>query len=230
MPSLAGAWVRSRADVREGRLDEVRLNERHRLARELHDSVAHHVTAIIVQAQAGRTVAKSDPAAAVEVLATIEEEASSTLDEMRKMVGLLREDSDDVMSPQQGIADIRGLAADGGPGRPAVHVELVGDLENLSPPIEAGLFRLAQESITNALRHSRNATRILVQVGGSSEELRLTVTDDGERVSRGWQEEPGYGLTGMAERVRLLGGEFQAGPEVSGWKLEASLPRGRAGS
>ena len=101
----------------------------------------------------------SDPAAALDALAVIEEEASRTLTEMRAMVGALRQGEEPDLAPQRGVADLQRLAS--GPAeRPRVQVELSGDLDGLGPSVDAALYRLAQESITNALRHARHATRV----------------------------------------------------------------------
>ena len=148
------------------------------LARELHDTVAHHVSAIAIRAQAGRVVARSDPAAALDALVVIEEEASRTLAEMRDLVGALRRGTEADLAPQRGVADIERLTDSSGP-LPHVAVELSGDLEGLRPSLDATLYRLAQESITNAVRHARHATRIQVTVRGEPACVRLTVGDDG---------------------------------------------------
>ena len=219
-----GVVFRSRASGRERRLGEARLNERQLLARELHDSVAHHVSAIAVQAQAGRAVAAARPDAAVEALAHIEDAARQTLDEMRRVVGVLREQDGTVArAPQGGLSQIPGLA-DGHPRGPRVDIELSGDLDGLGPSVEAGLYRLAQESITNARRHARHATRVAVSVVGTGTDVRLSVRDDGDPPSAA--ADTGFGLVGMAERATLLGGSLDAGPGPDrGWLVEAVLPK-----
>jgi signal transduction histidine kinase len=109
-------------------------------------------------------------------------------------------------------------------------VHLVGDLDVMSPTVAAATFRLAQESVTNAMRHARNATRIDVRVSGDGEVLRLTVVDDGDVVASdriSW----GYGIVGMTERATLLGGSLTAGPgRERGWSVQAVLPRAGAAS
>jgi signal transduction histidine kinase len=116
-PAALGAAVRYRATARLRELDQVKLREREQLARELHDTVAHHVSAIAIRAQAGRLVAASDPEAAVDALKVIEEEASRTLAELRDMVGVLREDEEADLAPQRGVADLERLAHTVGPRR-----------------------------------------------------------------------------------------------------------------
>jgi len=224
-PAALGASVRYGADSRLRETDQVRLREREQLARELHDTVAHHVSAIAIRAQAGRTLAPSQPTAAVEALEVIEEEASRTLDELRTMVGALRQGEETDLAPQRGVADIGRLAHRAGDG-PRVDVELSGDLDDLRPLVDAAIYRLAQESITNAVRHAHHATRIDVRVAGHGDSVRLTVRDDGDPGPFGAGSSPGYGLVGMTERATLLGGTLEAGPSPdSGWTVSAVLPR-----
>ena len=224
-PAALGAVVRLESTSRKRELDEVRFREREQLARELHDTVAHHVSAIAIQAQAGRAVAASKPAAAVDVLGTIEEEASRTLAEMRSMVTALRNDDDPELAPQLGVDAIERLARST-TSRPDVTVELAGDLDELRPSLDAALYRLAQESITNAIRHARNASRVDVHVNGLHHVIRLTVSDDGAPTGFDAVSGSGYGLVGMADRAKLLGGTFEAGPRPGGgWTVSAVLPR-----
>ncbi|MGS2806369.1 sensor histidine kinase [Nocardia sp. MW-W600-9] len=216
------AVFRYRADLWHRQQREIRNQERVALARELHDTVAHHVSAIAVQAQAGRVVAGIQPEKAAEVLAAIESEASRTLAEMRSMVRVLREDEAVTYSPQLGVTDLPALArAD---ATPTVDVSLDGSLSQLARPIDAALYRLAQESLTNAVRHARSATRVGIDVRREGDTVRLRVTDDG-RTEPGSVPEPGFGLLGMAERAQLLGGSLSAGPgPEGGWVVEAVLP------
>ncbi len=225
-----GASVRYQDAARARGLEEVKLLEREQLARELHDTVAHHVSAIAISAQAGRVVGASDPAGALDALAVVEEEASRTLSEMRAIIGTLRHGEEPDLAPQRGLADLRRLAS--GPGdRPRVTVELSGDLDGLRPSVDAALYRLAQESITNALRHARHATRVEVTVSGDDGCVRLTVDDDGDPASFDPRSTTGYGLIGMAERATLLGGTLDAGPRSpKGWRVTAELPTRLGGS
>ena len=220
-----GAAIRYQASSRLREMDQVKLREREQLARELHDTVAHHVSAIAIRAQAGRTLAAADPNAAVDALEVIEEEASRTLAEMRTMVGALRQGEEPDLAPQRGVADIERLALSAG-DRPRVDVELWGDLDDLPSSVEAGIYRLAQESITNAVRHARHATRVKVSVVGDDRSVRLTVSDDGDAGSLSASASSGYGIAGMTERAKLLGGTLEAGPSRDrGWTVDAVLPR-----
>lgn len=218
-----GAAVRYRAKVRLRDIDQARAREREQLARELHDTVAHHVSGIAIQAQAGRAVAASHPKRAVEALATIEDAATRTLAELRAIVGVLRATQDIEFAPQLGVAEVEQLATDGHV-RPRVEVRLAGELDDLSPAVGAAIFRLAQESITNARRHARHATQVSVAVTGDADQILLTIDDDGS--APGGRSPAGYGLVGMRERAALLGGTFHAGPAAErGWRVEAVLPR-----
>ena len=220
-----GAAMRYRAVAHQREVQQVRTLERGELARELHDTVAHHVSAIAIQAQAGRAVAATDPASALEALAVIEAEASRTLYEMRTMVRVLRDgevaDAEPVeYGPQRGIGDLDELTR----MSPVVQVHRGGDLTGLPQPVEVAIYRICQESVTNAIRHALNATTVTVGLTGDVGVVRLRVHDDG--VAARPATTVGYGLLGMAERAKLLGGACQAGPDpVGGWTVEATLPR-----
>jgi signal transduction histidine kinase len=223
--SAIGVAVRYRGRARARELDQVKLVERERLARDLHDTVAHHVSAMAVRAQAGLVTAEAQPSAATDALRDIETEAGRALAEMRALVRVLRTNEPDALTPGPRIADLAQLA---GPSRggPTVDVELIGDLEGLSPPVSAAVYRLAQEAVTNARRHARRATRIAVSVAADTQTVQLRVNDDGEIPSGRSPTLAGYGLTGMVERAELLGGACQAGPDpVKGWTVTAVLPR-----
>ena len=107
-----------------------------------------------------------------------------------------------------------------------MRVELSGKLDDLRPSVEAAVFRLAQESVTNARRHARHATSVEVRIIGDEETIHLTVRDDGDTVLFNNDTTDGFGLEGMAERAKLLGGTFTAGPDRHrGWTIAASLPK-----
>jgi signal transduction histidine kinase len=216
-----GATVRYRTSTKQREREQINLREREQLARELHDAVAHHVSAIAVRAQAGRALAASQPTAAVDALEVIEEAASRTLTELRAIVATLRDGEEAELAPHRGVTDIPRLAAttDG----PRVDVELTGDLHGLLPMVGAAAYRIAQESITNAIRHARHATRIDVRVIGERDCVIVVVLDDGEP---GAVSPLGYGVAGMTERAALLGGTLEAGPSAGGgWLVTATLPR-----
>jgi signal transduction histidine kinase len=233
--SGVGVALRYRASARDRRLEQVAMLERERLARDLHDTVAHHVSALVIRAQAGLATAGTDPAAATEALKVIEAEATRTLAEMRAMVRVLRDDRPPELAPGPGLRDVARLAGPEPPGHtghtghagPTVVVELTGDVDDVPSAVGAAVYRLAQESVTNARRHARHATRIDVHVDADDAQVRLRVTDDGDG-GHGRSAGPGYGLLGMAERAQLLGGTCEAGPGPGrGWTVTAALPRVR---
>jgi len=249
--SLAAVF-RARADLWQRQRREIRTQERLALARELHDTVAHHVSAIAVQAQARGVIVRTQPAQAAQMLTAIEAEATRTLAEMRAMVRVLREDDgvdgresgredgrgrgdgreggrgdgrgDEraAYSPLPGVADLPELArAD---ATPAVDVSLTGAVTGLPRSVDAAVYRIAQEALTNALRHARSATHVAIDLSRAGDSVRLRVTDDG-LTHPGSVASPGFGLTGMAERAHLLGGSLHAGPAPhGGWVVEAVLP------
>ena len=222
-----GTSIRFHANARLRDIEQAKLRLRSDLARELHDTVGHHVSAIAIQAQAGRALAASHPDRALAVLETIEEEASRTMEQMRTMVGILREEGEPDLAPQPGLADVQRLARDVGDW-PRIDVHLSGDLDGLAPAVSATLSRIAQEAVTNAMRHARNATRVSVEVGGDAYRVHLTVHDDGDTVPTS-PHTPGYGLLGMTERTSLHGGDLRAGPDPDGgWTVHATLPTSRA--
>lgn len=223
LPAAVGASVRFRSTSRQREADQIRSLEREQLARELHDTVAHHVSAIAIQAQAGRAVADADPTRAVAVLAAIEGEAARALAEMRSMVAILRDGQQAELAPVAGVADL-GRLARAGAGDLPVRLAVPDGLGELAPAVDAAVYRLVQESITNAQRHARHATRVDVEVAPADDGIRVVVADDGRGPAR--RGEGGFGLVGMAERVELLGGTFSAGPRPGGgWRVDALLPR-----
>ncbi|WP_431677934.1 sensor histidine kinase [Kitasatospora sp. KL5] len=228
LPGVLGAAMRFRVTARERQLEQVRSREREQLARELHDTVAHHVSAMVIIAQAGRVLAGTDPSAAVEVLEGIEEEGARTLEEMRAMVAALRDRGVGAeLAPPAGVADLERLVRTPG-GRIRVDLGLDGELDTLPPAVDAAVYRIVQESVTNVLRHAVDATEVVVRVAAERHTVRVSVRDNGRRTGRG---RDGYGLTGLRERATLIGGTLRAGPGTDrGWHVEAELPRARSES
>lgn len=228
-PAVLGAEVRHLVQRRELDREEVKARERELLARELHDTVAHHVSAIAVQAQAGRAVGVQNPAAALDALEVIEAEASRTLAEMRSIVGTLRETSSDIpaveLAPQAGLADIHRLAQTPvAAGGLSVEVHMSG-VDAVGPTIGAALYRITQEAITNAHRHAVDATQIKVGVDRDAHNVRLIVDDDGTHQRSTPVTPVGFGLIGMTERAELLGGTLRVGPTGDcGWSVVAMIP------
>ncbi|HWO61918.1 MAG TPA: histidine kinase, partial [Umezawaea sp.] len=228
-----GLYFRARDKDRERSISvavsAAQQEERIALARELHDVVAHHVTGIVVQAQAALTVADSDPLAAHRLLPGIARSGSDALTAMRRLVGTLRDEGSRVGSADVATtdldADVRAVVAQARDvGTP---VELKIALPRPVPPeVARSVLRLVQESLTNVQKHARDATEVEVELSTTDSHVRLRVHDNGT----GLPVEPvggsgGYGLIGMRERVELLGGLFSAGPTgVRGWQVLAELP------
>lgn len=222
--TLGGAF-RYRARARARELDQVKLLERERLARDLHDTVAHHVSAIAIRAQAGLATSSSEPDAAADALRVIEAEASRTLAEMRSIVRVLRRSQPAELAPSPHISDLEALAGRAQTG-PPVNVQISGDLDDVPPSVAAAIYRLAQESVTNARRHARHATGIEVRVAADDTAVHLRVSDDGDTGLLRPPASPGFGLIGMTERAGMLGGTCEAGPNPDrGWTVTAVLPR-----
>ncbi|MDR7380661.1 sensor histidine kinase [Promicromonospora iranensis] len=223
-----GLALRYRSGSRRRERERVVLLERERLARDLHDVVGHHISAVAVRAQAGLAVSQTDPGAAADALRVIEEQASRALAEMRTLVRVLRSDElrpeesegrADELAPGPVLADVGRLAD---PAAPRVEVDLEGDPAQVSAAVGGAVQRIAQESVTNARRHARGATRIAVHVTVGETSVRLRVSDDGGAPAPASRD--GYGLAGMRERAALLGGTLEAGPGALGWTVEAVLP------
>ena len=226
-PAALGATVRFRDRAHRQDVEHTQLRERQMLARELHDTVAHHLAAIAIQSQAARAVLTKKPEAAASALDAIASEASRALAELRGLVGALRDDAPAARRPEARLDAIETLVEEAGAH---AHFLKKGELDSLAPAVELALHRIARESLHNAKRHARNASRIDVRLEAEGDAVRLTVRDDGEaaRASHGG----GFGLVGMKERAAILGGTLEAGPLAPrGWQVEAILPRdGREGA
>lgn len=218
-----GASIRFHAAGRLRDIEQAELRQRHELARDLHDTIGHHVSGIVIQAQAGQALAASHPDHALSVLGTIEEAATRALEEMRTIVGILRVGAEPDLAPQPGISDIERLARIA--ESPVIEVHLSGTLDDLPAVVSVALYRIAQEAVTNVMRHARNASRVSIEVSGDGERACLTVRDNGAAVASS-RPPSGFGLVGMRERTALLGGTLVAGPGPDrGWVVEATLPR-----
>ncbi|GAA1075201.1 sensor histidine kinase [Nocardiopsis metallicus] len=226
-----GLYLRWRQAERRAHVDRVRAEERLAIARDLHDVVAHEVTGIVVQAQALRHVAERDPEAVRAVLPEIEAAGARALESMRGMVSRLREPGEAPLTAEPSEV-LTALAAPASHGRPEVSVHVSGPVRELPAEVGTAVLRIAQESVTNALRYARGASRVSVVVCADSEEVRLRVRDDGWGGSgrgAGGTVGGGHGLVGMAERARILGGDLSAGPDGigQGWTVRATIPAPR---
>jgi signal transduction histidine kinase len=220
-----GALLRQSDRDRTTAADRARQDERLAIARELHDVVAHHVTGIVVQAQAGQLIAPTDPARAAGTLAGIERAGAEALASMRKVVGALR-DADDggaPVAPAASLAELEELVAHGRALGLPVHLHV--DVHAVPADVALSVHRVVREALTNARRHATRATSVDVQVVQRADVLSVAIVDDGQ--ARGAPSAGGFGVVGMAERVHALGGRFRAGPRAApatGWEVRAELP------
>lgn len=206
---------------RDERAREAVAEERARLARELHDVVAHAVSVVVVQSQAGQRVVGVDDAETRKSLEVIEATARTALGEMRRLLGLLRDVDGVSLAPQPTLADLEELVAQVREAGLPVSFAVEGEPVSLQPGIELSAYRIVQEGLTNALKHARGApARVAVRYGADTLEVEVVDDGDGAGSSNG-----GFGLAGMRERVAYLGGSVQAGPRPGGgWSLRALLP------
>jgi len=217
---------------REQEARRATLAERLRIARELHDIVAHHVSVVVIQAQGAQRVADRDPDRARQAMADVERTARTALEEMRRMLGLLRspDDAEDSgsLDVAHGAADIAALADRMTGSGVAVTVRTTGEPFGVPEDVGLALYRIAQEALTNVLKHAGPAhAEVHLHYG---EQLEITVADDGRGAAAvltgAAPPGAGRGITGMRERVAMLGGSITAGPQPGGgFRVRAVIPR-----
>src|SRR5262245_44533619 len=196
-------------------------DERIRIARELHDVVAHHLSVIVVQAEAAQEVLASRPDRAGAAMETVADTARGALGELRRVLGVLREDA--TLAPAPDLAAVDELVASVRDAGLDVEVRTEGDARPLSGVVSLAAYRVVQESLTNVLRHAA-ARRAEVALAYGDDALVVTVSDDG-RGSDPTARAGGHGLAGMRERVTVLGGRLDAGPrDGGGFAVRARLP------
>jgi signal transduction histidine kinase len=229
---VIGGSVRQRrrhaADQREQAEARAVEAERLRIARELHDMVAHSIAVIAVQAGVGRRVIDTQPGEARTALANIEETSRDTAAALRRMLGMLRRtDASSGPAPRDpapGLGDLDGLVTRSAQAGVEVRVLRQGDQAELPPDIDLSAFRIVQEAVTNVIRHA-GAGHCDVGIHRDGDTLAIEVADDGTGADGGPGTGGGNGLTGMRERVSLLGGEFAAGPRPDGgFLVSARIP------
>lgn len=218
-PVLLGPTPADRLEAAERRATE--LAERNRLARELHDSVGHALSAVTLQAGAARKVLDGDPEFVREALAAIEETTRRTVGELDSVLGLLRQDED-------GAARLTGptlKTLDGLIARSGVPVSLTadGDLAAVPALVSCEAYRIVQEGLSNALRHA-GASPVSLWIALRGEELEITMENPLPDRAPVIRPGGGRGVRGIAERAALLGGRAQAGPQDAVWRLSARLP------
>ena len=201
------------------------FEERVRIARELHDVVAHHVSMMGVQAGAARMVVDRDPAQAKDALAAIEASSRQAVDELHRLLGFLRQagESDD-LAPSPGVSQLPSLAAGMSDSDLAVEVGVEGEERPLPPTVDVSAYRIVQEALTNTLKHA-GASRADVRLRYRRGELELEIVDDGRGTGAPSAGGSGLGLIGMRERAALHGGQLTAGPVPGGgFAVRVTLP------
>jgi signal transduction histidine kinase len=227
-----GAWLRYRDHHRRETVEAIRREERLELARELHDVVAHHVTGMVVQAQAARFVGGERPETWDAALADIESAGLDTLTAIRKLLGLLRDPADTTDGAGRHAAPepIGQLVERFAKHGPAVELRAPAVLSSVAwpPEVASTVYRVVQESLTNVARHAPDARSVAVTITDDFGQVTVEVTDDAPQpvAARPSRFSGGYGLVGMRERVEALGGEVRTGPrpQSAGWAVRASLP------
>jgi signal transduction histidine kinase len=229
---LAGVLVRARRQAAamatrsaalQRQAEQATAAERARIARELHDIVAHHLSVIVLQAAGARVSGK--PAGTT--LEKIENSARQALGETRRLLGVLRDpDEETGLAPQPGIGDLDALAASVQAAGLPVNLVISGDRAALPAAVNVSVYRIVQEALTNVLKHAGQA-RADVRIGCGLDAVTIEVTDDGTGESGNQAPAGGHGLAGMRERAAVFGGELAAGPRPGGgYAVRARLPLG----
>ena len=211
--------------VREQHAAAAVAAERARIARDLHDVVAHAISVIVLQARGGRRMLAIDPAESRTAFDTVERVGEHALTDMRRMLGVLRADDGADLAPQPSLRHLDALIARlSRPGLTMV-TDVVGDLDGLPAGVDLAAYRIVQESLTNVVRHSAAGTvSVVVRIEPAT--LRIEVSDDGTGTPGADRSAvPGFGILGMRERVALYGGTLDAGAKpAGGYRVRACLP------
>jgi signal transduction histidine kinase len=215
--------TRELALQRDARAREAVTVERARIARELHDVVAHKISVMGVQAAAARRVLTGEQPVIRQALEAIESTGRETIDDMRHMLGVLREHNDELaLAPQPGLRDLDALAVQMRAAGLPVEIQIEGVPRALPAGLELSAYRIVQEGLTNTLKHA-GPSRANVAVRYLERAVELEIVDDGPGATG--SDGTGNGLVGMRERVAMFGGELDAGRrEEGGWSLRARLP------
>jgi signal transduction histidine kinase len=222
---LARALAARTVELEHEREENAKLavaEERARIARELHDVVAHNLAMMIMQAGGERRVIGSERPQTTAVLETIEDTGRTAMAEMRRLLGMLRSDDELALAPQPSLRYLDDLVAQVRDAGMPVDLRIEGDPRPLAPGIDLSAYRIVQEALTNALKHAGPArARVTVRYG--KRELDIEITDDGAGGANGGPG--GHGLVGMRERVALFGGNLAAGQRLDGgYAVRARLP------
>jgi signal transduction histidine kinase len=197
--------------------------ERARIAREMHDVIAHSLSVMITLNDAAAAVEPSPRAS--ETILQASEVGRSALEDMQRLLGVLRVDgAPDHQAPQPGVAEIPGLISTVRAAGLSVELTATGDLTGIPTTAQLALYRIVQESLTNVLKHARNARTVRVELQRETESVSVVVIDDGAPMIERPTTRPGHGLAGMDERARIFGGELAAGPgPANGWSVRGVL-------
>lgn len=210
---------------REESIRRAAADEQERIARELHDVIAHSVSVMVVQAAAANDIFERQPERAREALRSIEESGRSALTELRRLLGIVRTHERGRLDPQPGLAALEELIEQVRATGLEVELELDGKLGELPSGVDLSAYRIVQEALTNTLKHAQ-ATHARVRLVRGAQELAIEVTDDG--AGPGKESTNGHGLIGMRERVTLLGGVLDAGAQAGGgFAVKVRLPIGQ---
>ena len=239
VPWLAGRALRQRADSvaaaiaqaerrelsHERELERAAAQERIRLARELHDVVSHSISVIAIQAQAVRRRLRPEQTREASDLANLEAAAREAMAEMRRLFGVLRDEGEGVsLAPQPGLGELGRLVDQVRGAGVAVDVVTDGEPAELPPGLDLAAYRIVQEAVTNALRHS-GGRQVAVRLDYRPGELEVTVDDDGRGMHEGQHVGGGHGLRGIRERAELYGGSLDVGrAALGGTRIRARLP------
>jgi signal transduction histidine kinase len=232
---LAGVFVRGRRQgaalaarnaALQRQAEQAVITERARIARELHDIVAHHLSVVVLQAAGARASGQASD----RTLEKIENSGRQALTEMRRLLGMLREpDEEPALTPQPGLGELPALAESVRAAGLPVHLVVGGSGAALPPAVDVSAYRIVQEALTNVLKHAGSA-HAEVSIGYAADSVTIEVTDDGQGLRAAdpvWAEAApgGRGLAGMRERVALFGGDLRAGPGPDGgFTVRARLP------
>lgn len=198
--------------------------ERERIARDMHDILAHSISLVVVQAEAGPVVVRTDPARAEKAFDNIATAGREALEQLRRTLGVLR-GNEGARAPQPGLDDLAALAEQGRHAGLEVSLEQHGQARPVAAEVGVAAYRMVQESITNTIKHA-GASRMWIRLDWDADMLRLAVTDDGGGARGG--EGGGHGLIGMRERITACGGQLSTGPgpDEIGFRVMATLPVG----
>ncbi|MFG6502480.1 sensor histidine kinase [Microbacterium sp. P05] len=245
VPAGVADYVRGRGRLADALRDQARMAEneqrdralrelhaeRTALARELHDIAGHHLSGIIVSAQAATALTRNDPERARAMMQTVQDEARTTLADLRRTVGLLRNDDDPQSpggpSPTPAIAGVAALVEAARERGQHIEFNVVGEARALGPLAETAAYRMVQESLANAARHASGAVcRVSVRFGADAVELTVANEPGPDQPARGGaRSRQGFGLSGMAERAALIGADLVAAPTPDGgWLNRLTIP------